>query len=91
MYSRKKNSVPKLAQVQTSDSSSANEVTVYSSLLSYINLPIATSKGTREYTKHSLYPRSHFVSFEKCSPSHKSFLMSLNTASPTTLSEAVIL
>lgn len=52
-------------------------------------LHIVIRKGTRECTKHTLYPLAKFVSFEKFSQSHRSFLVSLNTIHiPNTLSEA---
>jgi len=55
-----------------------------------IDLPIALRKGIRECTKYLLYPLSHFVSFKKCSPSHKSFLSNIHiTSIPTTLSESL--
>ena len=78
------NLVPKLVQVQASDYNFGNEVIVSSSFLpvepiSHINLTIAIRKGTRECTKHPLYPFLHFVFFEKCSPSHRNFLIRLNT------------
>jgi saccharopine dehydrogenase-like NADP-dependent oxidoreductase len=54
------------------------------------DLPIAVRKGTKECTKRPLYPLSHFLSFKNFSPSHRSFLVSLNTiVIPTTLSEAL--
>lgn len=90
VYSRKRNPVPKSVQVQASDSFHGNEVTISSPSLPIepiydIDLTIATRKETRECTKHSLHLLSHFLSFEKCLSSHKSFLMSLNIVSiPTT-------
>ena len=42
------------------------------------NLSIAIRKGMRECIKRPLYLLSHVVSFEKLSPSHKGFLISLN-------------
>ena len=89
VYSRKKVVVPRLTQVQESKLAFENEVTIshpplqteselqFEKLIDQ-NLPIATRKGTRECTKRPLYPLSHAVSFEKLSPSHKSFLISLN-------------
>ena len=54
------------------------------------NLPIAIRKGVRECTKRSLYPLSQYVSFERFSSSHKSFLTHLNTITiPKTTSEAL--
>nr|XP_027083707.1 uncharacterized protein LOC113706007 [Coffea arabica] len=55
-----------------------------------LHLPIAVRKKPQECTKRPLYPLSHFVSFEKFSPSHQSFLSTLNTVSiPNSLSEAL--
>ena len=54
------------------------------------DLPIAIRKETKECTKYPWHPLSNFVSLEKFSSSHKSFLISLNTIFiPTTLSEAL--
>ena len=98
VYLRKKAVVPQLIQVQEFELASRNEVTIsYSPLQTKSklqsekpidqNLPIAIKKGTKECTKHSLYLLSHVVSFVKLSPSHKSFLTSLNNIHiPTTLS-----
>ena len=53
-------------------------------------LPIAIRKGVRKCTQHPLYPLSHFVSYEKLSGSHKSFLTHLNTITiPKTIFEAL--
>ena len=88
-------------EVTESDPNSRNEVIASNPILqtesefhtvSKIDqdLPIAIRKGTRECTKYPQYPISHFVSLEKFSSSHRSFLISLNTISiPTTLSEAL--
>uniref|UniRef100_A0A2P2QTV9 Retroviral polymerase SH3-like domain-containing protein n=1 Tax=Rhizophora mucronata TaxID=61149 RepID=A0A2P2QTV9_RHIMU len=55
-----------------------------------LHLPIAIRKGTRECTKQPLYPLSHYMSLDHLSPSHKDFIVSLNTFSiPSTLSEAL--
>ena len=93
VYSRKKVAVPRLIQVQESEPTSGNEVTIShlpSQIESELELPIAIRKGTRECTKRSLYPLSHVVSFKKLSWSYKSFLTSLNNIHiPTTLSEAL--
>ena len=91
VYLRKKVVVPQLIQVQESEPTSRNEVTVFhpplqiESKLQFEklidqNLPIAIRKGTRECTKRSFYPLSHVVSFEKLSPFHKSFLTSLHNS-----------
>jgi transposase InsO family protein len=90
--------VPESVQVRDSNSDHENEVTISNPSLQaetkpQVNdqdLPIAVRKGTRECTKQPLYPLSHFLSFKKFSPSHRSFLVSLNTiVIPTTLSEAL--
>ena len=50
------------------------------------DLPIAI----RKCTQCPIYPLSHFVSYEKLSSSHKSFLIHLNTVTfPKTVSEAL--
>ena len=54
------------------------------------HLPIAIRKGTKECTKHPLYPLAKFVSFKKFSPVHRSFLVNLNNIHiPNKLSEAL--
>lgn len=54
------------------------------------DLPIAVRKGTRECRNRPLYPLSHYVSLMSFSPSHRNFLVSLNTVSvPNTLYEAL--
>jgi hypothetical protein len=98
VFTRRKVVDPESVQVQDSNLDPENEVTF--SYLSWqvetepqVNdqdLPIAVRKGTRECTKRPFYPFSHFLSFENFSPSHRSFLVSLNTIFiPTTLSEAL--
>ena len=98
MFSRKKIVVPESVQVQDFNPNSENEVTISNPSLqseSHVNnddqdLPIAVRKGIRECTNQPLYPLTHFLSFKKFSPSHKAFLVSLNTISiPTTVSEAL--
>ena len=55
-----------------------------------LDLPIAIRKGTRECTNRPLYPRSHYVSLKHLSPSHKNFIVSLNTTIiPNTVFEAL--
>ena len=82
---RKKVAIPQLIQVQESELTSKNEVTVShpplqtKSKLQFEkpidqNLPIAIKEGMRECTKCLLYPLSHVVSFEKLSPSIIAFL-----------------
>ena len=43
------------------------------------DLPIAIRKGTRKCTQHPLYPLSHFMSYDKLSHTHRTFLTHLNT------------
>ena len=43
------------------------------------DLPIAIRKGVRKCTQRPAYPLSHFMSYEKLSSDHKSFLIHLNT------------
>ena len=51
-----------------------------------LDLPIVLQKGKRQCIQ---YPLSHFVSYERLSPSHQAFLTHLNIVSvPKTLSEA---
>nr|KYP41064.1 Retrovirus-related Pol polyprotein from transposon TNT 1-94 [Cajanus cajan] len=55
-----------------------------------LDLPIALRKGTRTCTQQPLYPLSNFLSFEKFSPTHKTFLTNLNsTQTPSSVSEAL--
>jgi hypothetical protein len=98
VFSRRKVAVLESVQVRDSNLDPENEVTISNPSLQaetepQVNdqdLPIAVRKGTRECTKRPLYPFSHFLSFKKFSPSHRSFLVSLNTiVIPTTLSEAL--
>jgi hypothetical protein len=98
VFSRRKMAVPESVQVRDSNSDPENEVTISNPSLQaetepQVNdqdLPIAIRKGTRECTKRPLYPLSHFLSLKFFSPSHRSFLVSLNTiVIPTTLSEAL--
>ena len=52
--------------------------------------PIAVRKGTQECTKKPLYPVAHYVSLEKFSSNHKSFLTTLNAIPiPNSLAEAL--
>ncbi|KAI9195814.1 hypothetical protein LWI28_018377 [Acer negundo] len=78
---------------------SADSVEVISNFESHENdvpvvddedLPIAIRKGVRECTRQLMYPLSHFVSYEKLSSSHKSFLTHLNIVTiPKTVFEAL--
>ena len=101
VFLRKKATVPRPIKVQESKRATGNEVTVFDPPLTNRvklqsrkninqNLPIVIRKGTRECTKHPLYPLSYVVTFEKFSPFHKSFLTSLNNIHiPTTISDAL--
>ena len=102
VYSTKHNLVPEPMLIEEPDLSPGNEVTTPISFLQdelehnsfepkeHDPQPIALRKGTRECTKRPLYPFSHVVSFEKFSPTHRTFLTSLNSIhTPTSLSEAL--
>ena len=55
-----------------------------------VDLPIAIRKGVRKCTQQPVYPLSHFVSCDRLSSGHKSFLIHLNTITiPKTVSEAL--
>ena len=104
MYSREK-AIPEPKQVQESDSDPRNEITIksYPSLHTQpgetsidstnnldLNLSIAVRKGTGECTNRPLYPLSHYVSLKHLSPTHKNFIVRLNTTIiPNTVSEAL--
>ncbi|EXC06057.1 hypothetical protein L484_009968 [Morus notabilis] len=87
VFSRRKKVVPEFVQVQDSNLNLENEVTISNPSFqseSEINnddhdLPIAIRKGVRECTNRPLYPLAHFLSFKHFSPSHRAFLVSLNT------------
>jgi hypothetical protein len=54
------------------------------------DLPIAIRKGVRECRKRPLYPLSNYISFQKISQPHKTFLANLNTIQiPTNVFEAL--
>ena len=102
VYSRSKVSVSTPTRVQDSPPKSDDEVTTVTETNSQfgntlpenesadLDLPIAIRKKPRECTKYPLYPLSHFVSFDRFSPPHKSFLLSLNTITiPRNLSKAL--
>jgi len=42
-------------------------------------LPITIRKGTRNCTEQPLYPLSNYVSLDRLSTNHKSFIVSLNS------------
>jgi hypothetical protein len=44
-----------------------------------LDQPIAIRKEIRECKKNLLYPIANFMSFQKFSPSHKVFLLKINT------------
>lgn len=54
-----------------------------------LDIPIALRKETRKCTNKPLYPLSNYLSFKHFSPTHKAFLSSQNTTTPTSLSEAL--
>ena len=82
-----------IRQEQSTEPSLGNEVTILEHNSTPIldhDLPIALTKGTRECTKRLLYPLSRFVSFQRFSLNHKSFLSTLSTIPiPNSLSEAL--
>ena len=104
-WNSREKAIPEQKQVQESNSNPGNEITVRSdpplhtqpgetSIDSIDNLdldlPIAVRKDTRECTNRPLYPLSHYVSLKHLSPTHKNFIMSLNTTIiPNTVSEAL--
>ena len=105
VYTRRRDPIAATRQEQSTEPNSENEVTILEPNSASSpqtepsdpeppsldhDLPIALRKGTRECTKKPLYPLSHFVSFQKFSSKHKSFLSTLNTISiPNSLSEAL--
>nr|XP_019703534.2 uncharacterized protein LOC105038855 isoform X1 [Elaeis guineensis] len=100
VFTRRKMAAPEPVQVQEFNSDFSNEVIISNHPLqdeteSHIDnddqdLPIAIRKGTRRCTKQPLYPFAHFLSFKNFSPSHRAFLVSLNTIIiSTTLSGAL--
>ena len=80
-------------QEQSTEPSLGNEVTIFEHNPTpnlYHDLLIALRKGTRECTKRPLYPLSHFVSFQRFTLNHKSFLSTLNNILiPNSLSKAL--
>nr|KYP48213.1 Retrovirus-related Pol polyprotein from transposon TNT 1-94 [Cajanus cajan] len=70
-------------------STSQNEIEI-PELDNDLYLPIAFRKETRKCTKKPLYPLSNYLSFHKFSPTHKIFLVNLNSISiPTNVFEAL--
>ena len=93
VYLREK-AIPDQKHVQESNSDLGNEITVRSNPPLHtqpgetsidstdnldLNLHIAVRKGTRECTNRPLYPLSHYMSLKHLSPTHKNFIVSLNT------------
>ena len=80
-------------QEQSTEPSLGNEVPILEQNSTPIldhDLPIALRKGTCECRKRPLYPLSHFVSFQRFSLNHKSFLSTLRSIPiPNSLSEAL--
>jgi len=100
VYTRKRDPIKTLRQEQFTELTPGNEVTICEPNLntspvdspsnSDLDLPIAVRKQNRECSKRPLYPLSHFVTFKKFSPSHQSFLSTLNTIPiPNSLSKAL--
>ena len=92
VYARRRDTMA-TRQEQSTKPSLGNEVTILehnpTPNLDH-DLPIALRKGTRECTKRPLYPLSHFVSFQRFTLNHKSFLSTLNNILiPNSLSEAL--
>ena len=97
--------IPEQKQVLESNSDPGNEITVRSDPPLHtqpgetsmdlidnldLDLPIVVRKGTRECTNWPLYPLSRYVFLKHLSPTHKNFIMSLNTTIiPNTVSEAL--
>jgi len=74
-------------EVTTSTYISPNESEHIADLSNSCDLPIATHKGTRTYTKH---PMHLFMSDENLSPSHKAFFTTINSIPiPKTVFEAL--
>ena len=100
VYSRMKGIVSQPMQLHDSDPTPKNKVNSSPSIVfrgephndssiqnDSTSLPIAIRKGIRKCTE---YPISHYISFNKCSTAHRSFLTTLNHISiPHTLSEAL--
>ena len=93
VYARRRDPMATTRQEQSTELSPRNEVTILeqnsTSTLDH-DLPIGLRKGTRECTKRPLYPLSHFVSFQRFSLNHNSFLSTLSTIPiPNSLFEAL--
>ena len=74
VYAKRRDPMETTRQEKSTKPSPRNEVTILDH-----DLPIALRKGTCECTKRPLYPLSHFVSFQRFSLNHKSFLSTLST------------
>ena len=93
VYARRRDPMATTRQESSTKPSPVNEVTILEQNSTPIldhDLPIAFRKGTRECTKRPLYPLSHFVSFQRFSLNHKSFMSTLSTIPiPNSLFEAL--
>ena len=93
VYARRRDPITTMRQEQSTESSLGNKVTILEQNSTPIldhDLSIALRKGTRKCTKRPLYPLSYFVSFQRSSLNHKSFLSTLNTIpNPNSLFEAL--
>ena len=93
VYARRRDPMATMRQGQSTEPSLGNEVTILEQNSTPIldhDLPVALRKGTCDCTKRPLYPLSHFVSFQRFSLNHKSFLSTLSTIPiPNSLFEAL--
>ncbi|WVZ03714.1 hypothetical protein V8G54_024520, partial [Vigna mungo] len=89
VYTKRKK-IPDMMQVHESNPSSAPENEEIPELENEIDLPIAIRKGTRNCTKKPLYPLSNYVSYDRLSANHKSFIVNLNYVGiPNNITEAL--
>ena len=82
VYARRRDPMATTRQEQSTKPSPGNEVTILehnSTAILDHDLLIALRKGTCECTKRPLYPLSRFVSFQRFSLNHKTFLSTLST------------
>lgn len=94
---RRLKAIPESTNVQETDPSSLTQVTNYvfsvlhdipaphNEIANNHDFPIAIRKGVRECTKKLLYPLSNYISFQKNSQTHKTFLANLNTIQISTI------
>lgn len=94
--SRRRDQDPNPMQVQDSTPKLENEVNIVPEpkispqLAHDLDNSFVIMKGTRECTKHPLYPLTKFMSFKKFSSLHRSFSVNLNNIHiPNTLFEAL--